>query len=97
MLSTKTRQLAEKQISLLEQRRGSGGLTVQDGVCFLELAATLNRANTVKAVAAGTGEYCRKALGIPAGMIFVERNSDLHLLASWRAAESDKRIRLKNS
>ena len=87
MLSTKTRQVAEKQISLLEQRRGSGGLTVHDGVRFLELAATLNRANTVKAVAAGTGEYCRKALGIPAGMIFVERDSDLHLLASWRATE----------
>jgi len=86
MLFTKHQQRADSGW-LSDQMTGSGGRPAENGVRFLELAVTLNRANTVKAVTIGIGEYCKKTLAIPAGMIFVERDNDLHLLASWRSAE----------
>src|SRR5262245_12257657 len=62
-----------------------------DGRTFMELALKLNHAVTLRSVTDTVADYCGKALGIPAGMIFVERNKNLHLISWWRATTTSTR------
>src|SRR5215831_15632550 len=64
---------------------GTGRLHPADRRALMELALKLNHADTLRSVTDTVGNYCGKALGIPAGMIFVERNKDLHLISWWRS------------
>src|SRR5215471_7277353 len=50
-----------------------------------ELALNLSRAHTLRSVADTVGDYCGKALGSPAGMIYVERQGDFKLVSAWRS------------
>src|SRR5215831_10380097 len=61
---------------------GTGRLHPADRRALMELALKLNHADTLRSVTDTVGNYCGKALGIPAGMIFGKRNKDLQLI-SW--------------
>jgi signal transduction histidine kinase len=62
---------------------GIRGFHAADSRVLLDLALKLNHAHTLRSVTDAISDYCGKALGIPAGMIFVERNRDLHLTSWW--------------
>jgi signal transduction histidine kinase len=66
-------------------------LQADDARTLMELALKLNHAVTLRSVTDTVADYCGKALGIPAGMIFVERNKNLHLISWWRATTTSSR------
>src|SRR5215831_18905419 len=70
---------------------GIGGFHAVDSRVLLDLALKLNHAHTLRSVTDAVSNYCGKALGISAGMIFVERNSDLHLTSWWPAKTNSTR------
>jgi signal transduction histidine kinase len=70
---------------------GIGGFQAADSRVLLDLALKLNHAHTLRSVTDTVSDYCGKALGIPAGMIFVECNKDLHLTSSWPSKTNSTR------
>jgi signal transduction histidine kinase len=67
-----------------------GRLHPAGGRALMELALKLNHADTLRSVTDTVGNYCGKAMGIPAGMIFVERNKNLHLISWWRSTPTSE-------
>jgi signal transduction histidine kinase len=70
---------------------GNERFQAADSRVLVELALKLNHADTLRSVTDTVSEYCGKTLGIPAGMIFVERNKDLHLMSWWRSRTNPTR------
>src|SRR5689334_19043512 len=70
---------------------GNGRVHAADSRAMVELALKLNHTDTLRSVTDTVSDYCGKTLGIPAGMIFVERNSDLHLTSWWRSRTNSTR------
>jgi signal transduction histidine kinase len=70
---------------------GAGRFHAADSRVLVQLALKLNHADTLRSVTDTISDYCGKALGIPAGMIFVERNSDLHLTSWWPSRTNSTR------
>src|SRR5579864_141134 len=55
-----------------------------------ELLVKLSHVNDLKSIGDTVADYCAKALGSPAGMIFVTQDGDLQLLSQWPAKVMEK-------
>jgi signal transduction histidine kinase len=76
--------------------RASGGPVAAPALRFKtdfanELLITLGSAQTLKSTADAVGNYCSRAFGSPAGMIFVDRDGDLQLVSQWRSKPASKK------
>jgi signal transduction histidine kinase len=81
-------------VDSLDQLRNANRFTRQghgeDPESMHELVVSLSRIENLRAMADVVGNYCRKVFRSPAGMMFIERDGDLHLAAQWRCRQIRK-------
>ena len=73
------------------EARGPSAMGKDGAISLHELVVSLSRAYTLRSVADIVGNYCRKAFGSPAGMIFVEHDGDLQMVSKWRSRHIPKK------
>jgi PAS domain S-box-containing protein len=62
----------------------------EDPRSMYDLLVNLSRAQTLESMGDAVGQYCGKAFGSPAGMIFLERDNNLQLVSQWRSRQIPK-------